>query len=534
MKRKIFKRSKKGSLLKYFAPLFVLAILLVIFSIIGISKAIGQGRVYPLPVIQRPSAPVCPGPVSQGFTRCHSRVVTDNNGKPLATTGPSGYSPLQFHTAYNLPNNAAGAPIIAIVDAYDDPNVLSDLNTYSTQYGIPSLPQCSGSIASSSVPCFAKINQNGGTSYPSFNSGWALEISLDVQVAHAICQNCSILLVEASSNSFSNLLTAENQAVTQGAVAVSNSWSGGEFSSETSYDSYFNHPGVAITAASGDSGYSAGTQYPAAYKYVVSVGGTTLQLNSDNTYYNETVWSGTGSGCSLYEVKPVWQKDTGCANRTLNDVSADADPNTGAAVYDSAGYNGQTGWFQVGGTSLSSPLIASVYALAGVTPSVYEASVLYPNYSYLHDIVSGNNGSCSPVYLCTGLAGYDGPTGLGTPNGLAAFGQSSTSSPTPTPTSSATPTPTPVPQTVTVSITNPLNGGTVARRSTVTITTSDSSNVTKVNFTVNGSLVCSTTTSPFSCNWSVPGKPNATYKITATAYDSIGDSATNSVTVTAK
>lgn len=533
MKRKKTRRIKKGISKRHVTPLFVLAILLVIFSI-SISSVIGKGRVTPLQVIQKPRATVCPGPVSQGFTRCHSKVVTDNNGRPLATTGPSGYGPLQFHTAYNLPNNANGIPIVAIVDAYDDPSALSDLNTYSTQYGIPNLPKCSGSVAGSSVPCFAKIDQNGGTSYPSFNSGWALEISLDVQIAHAICQNCSILLVEAASNSFGNLLTAENQAVIQRAVAVSNSWSAGEFSGETSYDSYFNHPGVAITASAGDSGYSSGTQYPAASQYVVSVGGTTLQLNSDNSYSSEAVWSGTGSGCSLYEAKPSWQKDSGCTSRTLNDVSADADPNTGAAVYDSAGYNGQYGWFQVGGTSLSSPLIASVYALAGLTPSVYEASVLYLNSSSLHDIVSGNNGTCSPAYLCTGLAGYDGPTGLGSPIGLTAFGGSLNTNPTPTPTTSVTPTPTNVPQTVTVSITFPPDGGTVTRRSKVTISTIDSSNVTKVNFSVNGSLICSVTASPFNCGWTVPGKPNASYKITAAAYDSNGDSATSSVNVTAK
>lgn len=505
----------------------------IVFLLVFVISTHAQG-VYPLPVLQRPSAPVCPGPLSQGNANCNSKVITNKAGRPLATAGPTGYGPLQFHTAYNLPNNAAGIPVIAIVDAYDNPNAYSDLTTYSNQFGIPVLPQCSGPIAASPVPCFSKINQNGGTSYPRFNSGWALEISLDVQVAHAICQNCSILLVEASSNSFSNLLKAENQAAAQGANAISNSWSAGEFSSETAYDSYFNHPGIAITAASGDNGYSAGTQYPAASKYVVSVGGTTLQLNSDSSYNNELVWSGTGSGCSSYETKPSWQTDIGCAKRTLNDVSADADPNTGAAVYDSAGYGGQYGWFQVGGTSLSSPLIAAVFALAGN----YQASTLYANSSYLHDVVSGNNGSCNPLYLCTGLLGFDGPTGLGTPNGLFAFnGTGPTPTPTPILTATPTPTPTPIPEPVSVSITNPTNGGTVARRSTVTITTSASGTVTQVSFTVNGSLVCSASLIPlipFSCDWNVSGKPNVTYVITATATDGLGGSASDTITVTAQ
>lgn len=160
----------------------------------------------------------------------------------MTFTTLSGYGSAQFLTADNLPSTGSGSPIIALVDAYDNPNALSDLNKYSPQFGIPQPPQCSGSISSNSSSCFAKIDQNGGTNYPSFNSGWVLESSLDVQIAHAICQNCKILLVEASTSSFGNLLTAEDQAVTQGASAISNSWSAGEFPGETSLDSYFNHP----------------------------------------------------------------------------------------------------------------------------------------------------------------------------------------------------------------------------------------------------------------------------------------------------
>lgn len=512
--------------------------------------------------------PVCPGPDSQGNARCHAHVIVDEKGSPNASTSPIGYGPAQFHGAYNLATTTANNRTIAIVDAYDDPNALSDLNTYSATFGIPGMNSCPVSSGTTSAPCFQKVNQNGGTSYPKVNSGWALEIALDVETAHNICQSCNILLVEATTNSFTNLLTAVDTAVSMGANVISNSYGSGEFSGETSYDYHFNHPGLAITFSAGDSGY--GTSYPAASQYVSAVGGTTLNVNSNNSYLSESVWNGTGSGCSVYESKPSFQIDTGCANRTIGDVSADADPNTGAAVYDTVPYFGQTGWFQVGGTSLSSPLIAGVYALGGGPNSTTAGNAVpYAQYNYatnLHDITSGSNGSCSPAYLCTAQTGYDGPTGLGTPNGISAFGGSATlptntptptsppvSTPTPTILPSATPTllpsatPTPTPtgtDTIppTVSITSPANGSTVARRSTVTITANagDNVGVIRVDFSVNGSLQCSnsfpsTTLVTTSCPWFVPGKPGAVYTLTAIAYDTASNASTpSSVTVTAQ
>ena len=374
---------------------------------------------------------------------CDSRVINDfasvdparttpdrtqNNrgggGTPPPPPPASAYGPAQFLKAYNLSGSASGLPgqghpIIAIVDAYDDPNIQSDLNAYSAAYGIASLPACSGAIKNSTVACFQKVNQNGSTtSHPVTNSGWALEIALDVEVAHATCQNCSILLVEASSNSYANLMAAEDRAVTLGGKVVSNSWGSSEFSGEKSYDSHFNHPGVAFTVSAGDGGY--GAEYPAASPYVTAVGGTSLFLNSNGSYNSELAWSGTGSGCSAFESKPAWQLDSGCAKRTLTDVSADADPNTGAAVYDTVSYGGHTGWFQVGGTSLASPLIAAVYAQSGNTAGAAN-SIPYANVSALHDVVGGSNGSCGGSYLCTALLGFDGPTGLGSPNGASAF-----------------------------------------------------------------------------------------------------------------
>ncbi len=356
------------------------------------------------------SKPVCPGPAAPGTARCHSHVVTDKNGSPNASGSPSGYGPVQFRTGYSLTATGSSTTTIGIVDAYDDPNIESDLGVYSTQFSLPSCTTTNG--------CFKKVNQTGGSSYPQKNAGWALEISLDVEIAHAICPSCKILLVEATSNSFANLLAAEDYAAAH-ATIVSNSWGGGESSGETSNDSHFNHIGLPITFSSGDGGY--GVEYPAASQYVTAVGGTTLNLNSNNTYKSETVWSGAGSGCSAYETKPTWQKDSGCVRRTVADVAADADPNTGAAVYDTVRYQGRLGWFQVGGTSLASPLIAAVYALAGNATNTADGSYPYSHTSSLHDVTSGSNGSCGGSYLCTGVVNYDGPTGNGTPNGTGGF-----------------------------------------------------------------------------------------------------------------
>lgn len=390
--------------------LFLLLLLLPLFFLVS-QTGFAQGN-------QRSNREVCER--GQDELRCHSRVITDQNGKPTTTQTPTGLGPAQFRGAYLASASATVSTnqTIAIVDAYDHPRILSDLNTYSAQFGIPGLASCPVSAGTTSSPCFQKVDQNGGSSYPRTNSKWALEIALDVEAAHALCQNCNILLVEAKSASYGDLMAAVDRAVAMGAKVVSNSYGSNEFSSETQIDSHFNKAGVAFTFSSGDSGY--GTSYPAASQYVTAVGGTTLNMNG-NSYVSESVWSGAGSGCSLYESKPSWQTDTGCSNRTIADVSADADPNTGAAVYDSVSYFGYKGWFTVGGTSLASPLVAAVYALGGVPAGSSPSSLPYANVSALRDITSGSNGTCNPTYLCTGTAGYDGPTGLGSPNGTAAF-----------------------------------------------------------------------------------------------------------------
>ncbi|MFI5699303.1 peptidase S8 [Streptomyces xanthochromogenes] len=332
-----------------------------------------------------------------------------------AEAAPTGFGPADLQKAYNLPADGGSGQTVAIVDAQDDPNAESDLATYRSQYGLPACTTANG--------CFKKVDQNGGTNYPTADSGWAGEISLDVDMVSAVCPQCHILLVEATSANMDDLGAAVNRAVTMGAKYVSNSYGGSEDASDTTADSqYFNHPGVAITVSSGDSGY--GVEYPAASQYVTAVGGTSLKQDSSTRGWSESVWGtsaggeGAGSGCSAYDPKPSWQKDSGCAKRAVADVSAVADPATGLAVYDSYQANG---WNVYGGTSASSPIIAGVYALAGApaggsTPSSFP----YAHTGSLNDVTTGANGSCSD-YLCKAGAGYDGPTGLGTPNGTAAF-----------------------------------------------------------------------------------------------------------------
>jgi subtilase family serine protease len=364
---------------------------------------------------------VCGLPSTVGLAACDALRVTDVTEKAAKGVNPdvtpSGYGPSDLQNAYNLPSSTAGSgETVAIVDAYDDPTAESDLATYRAQYGLPACTTANG--------CFKKVAQDGSTNYPRGNSGWAEEESLDLDMVSAACPNCHILLVEASSTTMTNLGTSVNTAVSLGAKFVSNSYGGGESSSDTTYDtSYFNHPGVAITVSSGDSGY--GVEYPAASKYVTSVGGTSLKRDSSTRGWTESVWStspseGAGSGCSAYDAKPTWQTDTGCSKRTVADVSAIADPYTGVAVYDT--YGQATGWMVFGGTSVASPLIASVYALAGTpTAGSYPASFPYAHTSSLYDVTTGSTTTCTPAYLCTAEIGYDGPTGLGTPDGTAAF-----------------------------------------------------------------------------------------------------------------
>jgi len=329
-----------------------------------------------------------------------------------ATTS-SGLKPDDLQSAYGLDsdtNTASKNQTVAIVDAYDNSHAESDLRVYRSFFHLPPCSSANG--------CFRKVNQAGSIRYPMANTSWSGEIALDLDMVSAICPNCHILLVEANSASFADLGMAVDTAAQLGANVISNSYGSNETEQEASSIAHFyTHPGSIITVSSGDNGY--GVQLPAALNTVVAVGGTTLSKiqTETNRGWSESAWSGSGSGCSQYVSKPSWQKDKGCGQRTVADVSAVADPETGVAVYNS--YKA-SGWQTYGGTSASAPIIAGVFALAG------NASTITPNYLYTHtnhlnSIRSGSNGNCTPKYLCTAGPGYDGPTGWGTPKGAGAF-----------------------------------------------------------------------------------------------------------------
>ena len=349
---------------------------------------------------------------SVGYAACHARVVTDANLHPLATTTyQGGYAPAQLRTAYGITTSAT--TLVAIVDAYASPYAASDLAAYRSQFGL-------------GAATLTQLNQSGGSiSTVSGNTGWGQEEMLDLEMVSAICSTCPIVYVGANSASFTDLAAAVDQAAAQGAKVISNSYGGREFSGEATIATHYNHPGVAITVSSGDSGY--GVQAPAAFNTVTAVGGTTLNLNANDTRASETVWSGAGSGCSAYITKPSWQHDAACARRTVADVAADADPSTGVAVYDSYGSTGGANWYVFGGTSVAAPIIGAVYALSGNTSGVPAALAYAAPVGSLYDVTSGSNGRCvhghttTGAYLCTGEVGYDGPTGNGTPIGTGAF-----------------------------------------------------------------------------------------------------------------
>jgi subtilase family serine protease len=340
------------------------------------------------------------------------RVDRVRHGRVRHSNTPIGYEPADLQRAYSLPSATRGLhQTIAIVDGYDDPAAERDLAVYRSQFGLPACTTANG--------CFRKVDQSGGRDYPEADGGWAQEISLDLDMASAACPRCTLLLVEATTTSMANLGAAENTAVRLGADAVSNSW-GGADGKDRYYGRYFHHPGVAITASSGDSGY--GVSYPASSKWVTAVGGTTLTRSSSFRGFTESVWSDAGSGCSTYNTT-TWQPKsiTDCDGRAVADVAAVADPATGVAVYDSYVFQETSGWLTFGGTSASAPIIAAVYALAGDFGEHTDASRLWDHHTHLHDITSGSNGSCRSASWCRAGRGWDGPTGWGTPDGIDDF-----------------------------------------------------------------------------------------------------------------
>jgi subtilase family serine protease len=400
---------KERDLLKKFVmricfPVLMLIVLLSVSGTIAFASASTSSLTNAHAVSPLTFKSVC-GQAKVGYARCLVLIAQRGNkvGGFTPNANPTGgnapYGPSNFHAAYNLPTTVSGTKTVAIVDAYDDPNAESDMNTYRSQYGLPSCTTANG--------CFKKVNESGQQgNYPSGDTGWGVEISLDLDMASAICENCHILLVEANSASFSDLGTSVNTAASLGATSISNSYGGSESSGESSTcNSYYNHANIAVTASAGDSG--PGVEVPAACQNVVGVGGTTLNSNGTETAWNTSGSEGSGGGCSRYISKPSWQSSsvTGCSRKAVADVSADADPATGAYIYDTYGYSGGQ---EVGGTSESSPIIASVFALAGGISGSSGASVVWSHYT------SG----C--LFKVSGKT-YAYQTGLGTPNGIGCF-----------------------------------------------------------------------------------------------------------------
>ncbi|WP_328460389.1 carboxypeptidase regulatory-like domain-containing protein [Streptomyces sp. NBC_00448] len=357
----------------------------------------------------------CAAPKAKGVARCFAKRVDGTaagTGVKAAAVAPSGYGPGDLLSAYHLPADGGRGATIAIVDAYDAPTAAADLAVYRTQFGLPALQPGQ----------FTKVDQRGSqNSYPTPDAGWATEISLDLDMVSAVAPEADILLVEADSASLADLAAAVDEAAALGATYISNSYGGSEDGTEAAFaDAHYDHPGVAVVASSGDDGY--GVQFPAAAPEVTAVGGTALTKDAGTAKgWTETAWSGAGSGCSAYVPKPSFQTDTGCGNRAVADVSAVADPHTGVAVYDTYGSSGD-GWAQYGGTSVAAPVIASVYALAGPIADHGRPNTFpYARPGALNDVTSGSNGTCTTAYLCTAGPGYDGPTGLGTPDGTTAF-----------------------------------------------------------------------------------------------------------------
>jgi subtilase family serine protease len=367
------------------------------------------------------SIKVCSSP-TPGEAACSARQATDAAGKVITNTATppgSALTPAQLRSAYNLGGTASGGRTVAIVDAYGYPNLERDLATYRSQFGLPACTTANG--------CLKIVDQNGGNRLPKFDLGWAQEQSLDVDAVSATCPDCKIVVVQAATPSFANLGTAvQTAAKLPGVVAISNSY-GGSDASDATYGKYYSFPGIAVTASAGDSGYQ-GASYPASSSYVTAVGGTSLNLAPGTTRgWAESVWSGTGSGCSSYNAPLTAAAgfSTGCSKRAMNDVAAASDPSNGglAVVYPTSSKSST--WGQFGGTSEASPIIASIYALSGNTGSsangVYANSIPYAHAGSLFDVSSGSNGSCTTIQWCTARTGWDGPTGLGTPNGVAGF-----------------------------------------------------------------------------------------------------------------
>lgn len=365
------------------------------------------------------------GPVSKdacdkaavGYARCLAKVRVDGAATARrvdtaagVTEIPAGYGAPALRAAYKVPKLAAKS-LVAVVIAFDVPHAEADLGVYRAMYGLSACTTANG--------CFRKVNQDGAAApLPQPDGGWAIEGSMDIQMVSAACPTCRILLVEGNSNSFEDLSAATARAVAMGATVISHSYGGDEWGGMWATAAPYRQPGVISVASSGDWGFTTASA-PAVLPGVLAVGGTSLFPSSNARGWTEDAWDGAGSGCSAYVKKPTYQKDPNCSMRTVADVSVVADPNTGVAVYDS--YENPfipAGWMVLGGTSASAPFVAGLIGAKG-DGATFRVNQIYNRKSSFFDVVGGSNGFCGGDYLCTGLKGYDAPTGIGSPKGLA-------------------------------------------------------------------------------------------------------------------
>jgi subtilase family serine protease len=360
--------------------------------------------------------------------RCDALGLRNKNGAPRSEDAGhgtvAGYGPSQLQAAYNIVGEAKTklGGVVALVEFGGYTVLASDLAAYRRKFGLPRCDKSSG--------CLRIVNQYGRKSPlpPEYPMGGVTEQALDVDMVSANCPRCRILVVQADGNLGNGVFIAERTAAKMHPSAIGNAWGQGEFEKEgDKARRFFYHPGIAITASAGDGPGYGPLNFPASANTVTAVGGTSLTSASNERGWTEAVWDTTVSGCSKYTPAPSWQLPIeqelgGCSNRIVADVAYDADPKTGVAVYDSVPGDGfPPGWQVWGGTSIGAPAIAAIYALSGNTSGI-PASLAYANPGDLYNVTTGSNGECAPYYyLCNGEAGYNAPTGYGTPDGLGAF-----------------------------------------------------------------------------------------------------------------
>jgi subtilase family serine protease len=385
---------------------------------LAVTAALAVGTLAPGAGAQAPAEHAsCSTPSSSGV-RCYSawKPAPDRSfSQPSTSVAPAparGITPADLRATYRIPGTGGAEQTIGIVDAFDHPNVEADLAVYRSTWGLSGCTTANG--------CFRKVDQRGGTAYPPTDAGWGVEIALDVQAVSAVCPGCKILLVEADDPSLPALGAAVDTAIRLGATVVSNSYGTDEFGGMIDVAAqHYDHPGVPILAASGDRGFRIAS-FPAVLDTIWAVGGTFLKPAATGGW-EEEAWSYAGSACSAWIAKPAEQEDLNCSMRTVADISAMADAAEGFAVYDSFGLGPDAGWITASGTSLSAPLIAGMIGLAGHPAQVADPAYLYQHRAGLQDVVGGLNGFCGADYLCTGVPGYDAPTGLGSPRGLSSL-----------------------------------------------------------------------------------------------------------------